>query len=77
MKSSGRDARRFFDTLVPLLKKEYRRFREPIVTEISRKERDPFQVLISTVLSLRTQDATTAQASRRLFSVAHASIRPT
>ena len=70
MKSSGRDASRFFSTLVPLLKKEYRRFREPIVTEISRRERDPFQVLISTVLSLRTQDATTAQASRRLFNVA-------
>ena len=31
---------------------------------------DPFQVLISTLLSARTQDATTAAASARLFKVA-------
>ena len=30
----------------------------------------PFRVLISCILSLRTQDATTAQASHRLFSLA-------
>jgi len=30
----------------------------------------PFRVLISCILSLRTQDATTAQASHRLFAVA-------
>ena len=39
----------------------------PIVTEISNRRRDPFQVLISTVLSLRTKDETTREASRRLF----------
>ena len=50
-----------------ILKREVRRWREPIVTEISRKQRDPFQVLISTILSLRTKDACTAEGSRRLF----------
>lgn len=30
----------------------------------------PFRVLISCILSLRTQDATTAKASRRLFAIA-------
>lgn len=32
--------------------------------------RSPFRVLISCILSLRTQDGTTAQASRRLFALA-------
>jgi endonuclease III len=39
----------------------------PIVTEISRKNRDPFHVLISTILSLRTKDQVTREASIRLL----------
>jgi endonuclease-3 len=34
------------------------------------RERDPFKVLISCILSLRTQDKTTEEASRRLFQIA-------
>ena len=34
---------------------------------IARRTRDPFKVLISCLLSLRTQDRTTAEASQRLF----------
>jgi endonuclease-3 len=43
---------------------------EPYVTEESRTQRDPFRVLISCVLSLRTKDETTAAASKRLFALA-------
>jgi endonuclease-3 len=39
----------------------------PIVTLVSVQTRDPFRTLISCILSLRTKDATTAAASRRLF----------
>jgi endonuclease-3 len=39
----------------------------PIVTEISRKRRDPFQVLVSTILSLRTKDQVTREVSARLL----------
>jgi endonuclease III len=42
----------------------------PHVTQIANNQRDPFRVLISTVLSLRTKDATTAAASDRLYAVA-------
>src|SRR5215472_4839739 len=43
----------------------------PAVEKISEASReDPFQVLIGTLLSARTQDATTAAASERLFAVA-------
>jgi endonuclease-3 len=34
---------------------------------VAERSRDPFQILISTLLSLRTKDETTTQASRRLF----------
>jgi len=42
----------------------------PVVTLIGQQSRDPFQVLISCLLSLRTRDETTAPASRRLFNLA-------
>jgi endonuclease-3 len=43
----------------------------PAVEKISqRREQDPFQVLVATLLSARTQDATTLAASTRLFKVA-------
>lgn len=44
-------------------------WKTPIVTEIAQR-RDPFLVLVSTILSLRTKDQTTAEASERLFSLA-------
>lgn len=57
------------DTVLKIIRHENKRFIEPIVTTISRK-RTPFHVLISCLLSLRTKDQTTSEASRRLFAVA-------
>ncbi|MEJ2721167.1 MAG: endonuclease III [bacterium] len=42
----------------------------PSVSQLARKRRDPFRILISTVLSLRTKDEVTMAASKRLFAVA-------
>jgi endonuclease-3 len=42
----------------------------PAVTIVSQRERNPFKVLISCILSLRTKDQTTAVASERLFALA-------
>ena len=43
----------------------------PAIEKISESQQeDPFQILISTLLSARTQDATTLAASTRLFKVA-------
>ena len=42
----------------------------PSVSVIARENRDPFRILISTVLSLRTKDEVTEAASRRLFEIA-------
>ena len=53
-----------------LLTQEVRRWREPVVGIVAKASRDPFQILIATVLSLRTRDQTTAEASERLFRLA-------
>ena len=42
----------------------------PIVTEMSRRRRDPYRILISTLLSLRTKDETTREAAKRLLAKA-------
>ncbi len=42
----------------------------PSVSEIARRDRDPFRILISTLLSLRTRDDVTEAASERLFALA-------
>jgi endonuclease-3 len=57
------------DRIVAILKRETARFREPIVTTFAR-EKDPFKVLVSCLLSLRTKDEVTARAAERLFAAA-------
>lgn len=42
----------------------------PIVSDLAEKEHDPFKILISTILSLRTKDEVTEAATRKLFSIA-------
>ncbi|MGM0431934.1 MAG: endonuclease III domain-containing protein [Spirochaetota bacterium] len=39
----------------------------PSVSEIAKAKRDPFRILISTLISLRTKDAVTLQAAEKLF----------
>lgn len=56
--------------IVRILKKECKKLDVPIVTLIAQQKKDPFRILISTVLSARTKDETTAKASRQLFKVA-------
>ncbi|MFQ5647570.1 MAG: endonuclease III domain-containing protein [bacterium] len=56
--------------VIELLEEEFSQWKVPIVTEIAQAERSPFKVLISTVLSLRTKDETTREASMRLFALA-------
>jgi endonuclease-3 len=58
---------RHIHDLVSLLRAAVRDFPEPIVTEVSRTTDHPFLVLASTILSLRTKDDVTREASKRLF----------
>ena len=55
------------DSVNKILRKEVKKYTIPIVTLVAQNEGNPFQVLISTILSLRTKDETTAEAAKRLF----------
>lgn len=55
--------------VVAILKREILKYKVPVVGVYARSE-DPFLVLISCVLSLRTKDKTTYEASERLFALA-------
>ncbi|WP_456373380.1 DUF123 domain-containing protein [Methanocaldococcus sp.] len=52
--------------LIEILSKKINK--NAVVTEIS-KDRDPFKVLISTIISARTKDEVTEEVSKRLFNV--------
>ncbi|HJT19525.1 MAG TPA: endonuclease III [Nitrospira sp.] len=57
---------------IRIVKSEVRRWQEPVVGVVAREsDRDPFRILISCLLSLRTKDKTTGEASGRLFGLAH------
>jgi endonuclease III len=53
--------------LIETLRREAPSWNAPIVTLVATHTRDPFQTLISCILSLRTKDETTAVATKRLF----------
>ena len=55
--------------IIETLKREKKKFKRTAISEIH-KTKDPFRVLISCLLSLRTKDEVTLRASERLFSVA-------
>ena len=56
--------------IVTILKRENKKYIVPIVTIVS-MTKSPFMVLISCLLSLRTKDKVTAEASNRLFKLAN------
>lgn len=55
---------------ITILKHEVAQWAVPVVGQVAERSRDPFLILISCLLSLRTQDETTARASHRLFALA-------
>jgi endonuclease-3 len=59
--------------VVKKLKKAVKGYRIPSVTVIAKKN-DPFAVLISCIISLRTRDEVTALASARLFALANSPV---
>lgn len=59
------------DKVLTILREEYKTWNVPIVTLIAERSRDPYQVLISTLLSLRTKDEVTTKASAQLFAKAN------
>lgn len=64
-----KDTRTEFDIdfFVATIEEHYRKWNPPIITFISTRGATPYEVLISTLLSLRTKDEVTGEASKRLF----------
>jgi endonuclease-3 len=56
--------------IISTLKKQSHLFKRPIINEIGEFRNDPYLVLVSCILSLRTKDETTDKASVRLFKLA-------
>ncbi len=56
--------------IIRALKREYAKQTAPVVSLIAIATGDPYRVLAGCVLSLRTQDSTTAAAAARLFALA-------
>jgi len=55
------------NTAIAVLREEYRSWKTPAVTIVAQCDHNPFKVLVSCIISLRTKDEVTAQASTRLF----------
>ncbi len=58
------------DQFVETLSQVYKSWQAPVITLLSNNGATPFEVLVSTLLSLRTKDEVTAVASARLFGCA-------
>ncbi|HOX54675.1 MAG: endonuclease III [Candidatus Omnitrophica bacterium] len=58
------------DKIIKILKKEVKDLQNPSVSEVALDFKNPFHVLISCILSLRTKDQVTRLAAKRLFKLA-------
>jgi len=58
------------DAFIDAITRAYRHWDAPVITLMAHRGARPFEVLVSTLLSLRTKDAVTHAASERLFAVA-------
>ena len=56
-----------FLKVLKILEEEFPKWNAPVVSLLAEKTKDPYKVLISTIISLRTKDETTAESSKRLF----------
>ncbi len=58
-----------FDEVMNILKIEVKKWHVPVVTLIALQDKDPFKVFMSTIISLRTKDEVTIEASKKLFAI--------
>jgi endonuclease III len=55
------------DAIYKILKREVEHYHVPVVDLVKIQTNDPFKILVATILSARTNDATTAAACKKLF----------
>ncbi len=59
------------DTVMTRLGEHFNTVKTPIVDLIQAQTKEPFKVLVATILSARTKDETTSKAVEKLFQVVH------
>ena len=57
------------DEIILILEEEVKKYQVPVIDLIKIQTGSPFKILVATILSARTNDKTTAEASERLFKV--------
>ena len=57
------------DKIYKALQNQFSKYKPPIVDLIEAQTKDPFKILITTILSARTNDRTTSKVANRLFKV--------
>jgi len=63
-------ANKNIDIVIEIVKKSIKEYEAPVLEKFNRLIREPYWVLISCILSLRTKDETTDRVVRNLYSVA-------
>ena len=58
------------EIIISFIRDAVKELKEPVVTEITKLTRDPYRILISTIISLRTKDMVTREASKSLYELA-------
>ena len=58
------------DAFISTLQRHHPEWRAPVITLVARRGASPFEILVSTLLSLRTKDEVTIAATDRLLKVA-------
>ena len=56
--------------VIAILKESAKEWQPALVDDMGHKERNPYKILIATILSLRTKDTLTAQIAPKLFAIA-------
>lgn len=59
-----------FTKALAILEIEYPKWKAPVLDLIAINTHDPFRILISTIISLRTKDQVTTEASKKLYAIA-------
>ena len=59
-----------FAKALDILEEEYPKWQAPVLDLIAVNTHDPFRILISTIISLRTKDQVTTAASKKLYAIA-------
>lgn len=57
------------EKIIKILQKEFKNSNAPVKNLIALNQKNPFKILLSTIISLRTKDEITIESSKKLFTI--------